>query len=157
MAKPAEKLAVSLDLLRKLQEAGLVAIKASMLSRTHRERLLANGFIKEVFKGWYMLSPPDEHPGDSTSWYHSYWLFCAQFLSDKYHETWCISPEQSLLLHAGNWTVPAQLVIRSPQATQEVIPGLSFLLKKERLTCKYWRGQALTRILSHLHNFSVIL
>jgi hypothetical protein len=117
MATPAEKLAVSLDMLRKLQETGLVAIKASMISRTHRERLLDNGFIREVFKGWYMMSPPDAQQGDSTSWYQSYWPFCAQFLKDKYKNNWCISPEQSLLLHAGNWTVPEQLIIRSPKAT----------------------------------------
>lgn len=79
MSTPAEKLAVSLDSLRKLQQAGSVAIKASQLSRTHRERLLDNGFIKEVFKGWYMVSPPDIQQGDSTSWYQSYWPFCAQF------------------------------------------------------------------------------
>jgi len=116
MATPAERLATSLNALRKLQEQGIVAIKTNALSRTNRERLLDNGFIKEVYKGWYMVTPPTETKGDSTSWYSSYWNFCAQLLADMYGKNWCISAEQSLLLHAGNWTVPQQMIIKSPQA-----------------------------------------
>jgi len=114
MATPSEKLAESLDVLKQLQDNGIVAIKSSILSRTHRERLVENGFIKEVYLGWYMIVPPNEKDGDSTSWYSSYWTFCAQLLEDKYGQNWYISPEQSLLLHAGNWTIPQQLIIRSP-------------------------------------------
>lgn len=117
MATPSEKLAESLDILRELQENGVVAIKSSAISRTHRERLLENKFIKEVFKGWYIQTPHDERPGDSTSWYSSYWGFCSQLLEDRYGKDWCISPEQSLLLHAGNWTVPQQLIIKSPKGS----------------------------------------
>ena len=43
MATPSQKLADSLDVLRQLQESGVVAIKSDALSRTHRERLLENG------------------------------------------------------------------------------------------------------------------
>ena len=116
MATPAEKLADSLDVLKTLLEKGVVAINTEALSRTHRERLMDNGFIKEVYKGWYIMVPPNETKGDSTSWYSSYWDFCAQLLEDKYGKDWCMSPEQSLLLHAGNRTVPGQLVVRSPKA-----------------------------------------
>jgi len=117
MATPAEKLAESLEALRALQEEGIIAIKTDSLTRTHRERLLATGFIKEVYKGWYMVVPPNETKGDSTSWYSSYWQFCSQVLEDMYAENWCISPEQSILIHAGNWTVPQQLIIKSPAAS----------------------------------------
>jgi fido (protein-threonine AMPylation protein) len=117
MATPSEKLAESLEVLRQLQERGAVAIKSDMLSRTHKERLVENGFIKEVYKGWYISAPPNETKGDSTSWYSSYWNFCAQLITDKYKENWCISPEQSLLIHAGNWTIPQQLIIKSPESS----------------------------------------
>jgi hypothetical protein len=117
MATPAKKLAESLEVLRTLQEEGMVAIKTDSLTRTHRERLLTNGFIKEVYKGWYMIVPPNEARGDTTSWYSSYWQFCSQVLEDMYDENWCISPEQSLLIHAGNWTVPQQLIVKSPAAS----------------------------------------
>jgi len=57
MAKLPEKLAQSLEILRKLQTAeGAGAIRARDLSRTHRERLLRNGFLREVIKGWYIQS-----------------------------------------------------------------------------------------------------
>ena len=116
MATPSEKLADSLDELKKLQDHGKVAIQSEELSRTHRERLVENGFLKEVMRGWYIPSQPNERPGDSTSWYSNFWHFCSSFLNEKYKENWCISAEQSLQLHAGNWTVPVQLIIKSPDA-----------------------------------------
>ncbi|MFZ2784705.1 MAG: Fic family protein [Sediminibacterium sp.] len=117
MATPANKLAEALKALHSLQEQGVVAIKSNSLTRVVRERLLTNGFIKEVYKGVYMIKPPDELPGDSTSWYHSFWKFASQLLEEKYQNDWYISPEQSLLIHSGNWTVPTQLVIKSQKAT----------------------------------------
>jgi len=120
MAIPSEKLAASLDGLRKLQGQGLVAIRTRDLTRTHRERLLANGFLREVMKGWYIPSRPDEAPGDSTAWYASFWSFCAAYLRERFGEDWCLSPEQSLLLHAGNRTVPRQLLVRSPKAQNNI-------------------------------------
>ena len=120
MAIPSEKLAASLDGLRKLQGQGLAAIRTRDLTRTHRERLLANGFLREVMKGWYIPSRPDEAPGDSTAWYASFWSFCAAYLRERFGEDWCLSPEQSLLLHAGNRTVPRQLLVRSPKAQNNI-------------------------------------
>lgn len=116
MATPSEKLAESLSVLRELQQSGRVAIHTSAISRTHRARLSENGFLKEVYQGWYIAVAPNEGKGDSTSWYSSFWVFCAQYLEDKYKTNWCISPEQSLLLHAGNWTIPTQLITKSPDA-----------------------------------------
>jgi hypothetical protein len=69
MARPPEKLAQSFEILRKLQTAERAgAIRARDLSRTHRERLLRNGFLQEVIKGWYIPSRPDEVKGESTAW-----------------------------------------------------------------------------------------
>ncbi len=115
MAKPQEKLAESLEALRKLQEQGIVAVRSRDLSRTHRERLQSNGFLKKVMKGWYIPSRPDEAPGDSTAWYASFWDFCAAYLRVRFENNWCLSPEQSLSLHTGNRTVPTQLLVRSPK------------------------------------------
>lgn len=115
MAAPADKLAESLAILRDLQERGGLAIRTGGLSRTHRERLLATGFIREVMKGWYVPSRPDEPAGESTSWYASFWDFCAAYLSERFGEQWCLSPEQSISLHTGEWTVPKQLLVRSPK------------------------------------------
>jgi hypothetical protein len=115
MATPGEKLAESLEKLKELQDKGIVGIKANDFSRVHRERLLANGFIREVVRGWYISVPQDEQQGDSTSWFTSFWEFCATYLADRYGEEYCISAEQSILFYAGNNSVPHQLIIRSPK------------------------------------------
>lgn len=59
MASSLEKLAASLEVLRILQDQGKISIKNSELTRTHRERLLKNGFIQKVYSGWYIISSPD--------------------------------------------------------------------------------------------------
>jgi hypothetical protein len=115
MAKPQEKLAESLDVLKKLQDQGVVAIRAADLSRAHRERLLKNGFLQEIMKGWYIAARPDAAAGESTAWYASFWAFCAAYLRERFGKDWCLSPEHSLSLRTGNLTLPPQLVVRTPK------------------------------------------
>lgn len=115
MATPQEKLVDSLKVLTALQDKGTVAIRAADLSRTHRERLVKNGFLQEVMKGWYIPSSPNAERGETTAWHASFWDFCASYLTERFGKEWCIAPEQSLSLHAGNRTVPPQLFIRSPK------------------------------------------
>ena len=121
MATPSEKLADSLEILHGLQNAnGAAAIRARDITRTHRERLLKHGFLEEVIKGWYIPSRPDEVKGESTAWYASFWRFAAVYLEMRFGKNWSLSPEQSLSLHAGNWTVPRQLAVRSPRGRNNV-------------------------------------
>jgi hypothetical protein len=115
MATPAEKLAASLEILQQLQEGGKVAIRSTELTRVHRERLQKAGFLQEVMKGWYIPVRPDDQVGESTAWYTCFWDFCASYLQERFGDNWCLSPEQSLLLHTGNRTVPCQLVVRTPK------------------------------------------
>ena len=124
MAPPSEKLAGSLDVLRSLQERDVVAVRAADLTRTHRERLVRHGFLLPVMKGWYVVGAPDRGAGDSTAWYGSFWRFCAEYLSARLGAAWCVSPEQSVALHAGNRTVPEQLLVRAPRARNRVTPLL---------------------------------
>ncbi|MEW8008986.1 MAG: Fic family protein [Candidatus Thiodiazotropha endolucinida] len=120
MAKPSEKLAESLEALHELQAQGTVAIRSADLSRTHRERLLRNGFLQEVIKGWYVPTRPDETAGESTAWYAAFWPFCAAYLQHLKGNDWCLSPEQSLSIHAENWTVPRQLLVRAIKARNNI-------------------------------------
>ena len=122
MASPQEKLAESLHTLRALQKRNRVAIRARDLSRTHRERLIRSGFLQQVIKGWYIPSSPDDAPGDSTAWYAAFWDFCGAYLSERFDTEWCLSPAQSLSLHAGNRTVPAQLIVRAPKGANKPTP-----------------------------------
>ena len=120
MATPSEKLAHALEQLKHLQEHGTIAIQAKQLTRSHRECLIKNGFLEEVIKGWYIPTRPDEIRGESTAWYASFWGFCASYLKHRFQNDWCLSPEQSLLLHAENWTVPKQLFVRSSKGNNKL-------------------------------------
>lgn len=122
MGTPGEKLAASLKVLKKLQDKGIVAIKSRRISRVHRERLLKNGFLREAVKGWYIAVPANESTGDSTSWYASYWAFCAEYLTDRYANTYCLSADQSLQIQAGNSSIPKQLIIRSLSGPNGITP-----------------------------------
>lgn len=115
MATPSEKLADSLRVLKALQNEGATAIRSANLSRAHRERLVRNGFLQEVMKGWYIPARPDRSAGDSTAWYTSYWDFCAAYLEHRFGDRWCLSPDHSLALHVGNRTVPQQLLVHTPR------------------------------------------
>jgi len=115
MASPSDNLAKSLSLLTALQDEGKTAIRASDLTRIHRERLVKNSFLEEVMKGWYVPTRPDDTAGESTAWYASFWRFCADYLKTRFGDEWCLNPEQSISIHAGDWTVPRQLRVRSPR------------------------------------------
>jgi hypothetical protein len=119
MATPADKLAQSLAALKALQDDSVAAIRARQLSRLDRERLLKNGFIREVMKGWYIPSRPDEPAGESTAWYASFWAFSAAYLTARFSKAWCLSAEQSIALHTGNWTVPRQLLVRASKGSNK--------------------------------------
>ncbi len=120
MTVAAKKLAASLEALETLQAGGVIAVRSADLSRTHRERLMKAGFLKEVMKGWYIPSRPEETVGESTAWYASYWGFCAQYLNERFGKKWSLSPEQSLMLHAGDTMVPRQLLVRALRARNKL-------------------------------------
>lgn len=120
MASPHKKLAESLEVLQALQARGVVAVRSADLTRTHRERLVKNGFLQQVMKGWYIPVHPDGLTGESSGWYASFWGFCAAYLKERFGTNWSLSPEQSLLLHVGNMTVPRQLLVRSPKARNKI-------------------------------------
>lgn len=121
MAAPHEKLAEALATLQVLQKGGRRVVQSSELSRAHRERLLANGFLQEVMKGWLISSSPGARPGDSTPWYASFWEFCARYCGQRFGDAWHLSPDQSLLLLAENTVIPRQVVVYSPKGTNHNI------------------------------------
>lgn len=122
MPSPSVNFAASLDALKRIQDQGRVAVRTSDLTRPHRERLLKGGFLKEVMKGWYIPARPDDAPGESTGWYASFWHFCADYLEARFEDDWYLSPEQSIALHIGDWTVPRQLLVRTPRGDNKPTP-----------------------------------
>jgi hypothetical protein len=122
VATPSKNLAASLEVLKSLQDQRIVAIRTSHLTRTHRERLLKNAFIREVVKGWCIAARPEDVPGESTAWYTSFWAFCADYLKERFGTKWCLSPEQSPTLFTGDWTVPKQVLVRAPKGGNKPLP-----------------------------------
>ena len=115
MASPQEKLADALEALKALQAKGVVAVRSFDLSRIHRERLVRNGHLEQVMKGWYIPARPEGRTGESTAWYASFWDFCAVYFEERFGDRWCLSAEQSLFVHAGQRSVPRQLLVRAPK------------------------------------------
>ena len=140
MATPNEKLASSLAKLKKLQKDRRRVFRSSALSRAHRERLVKNGFLREVMKGWLISSSPAADPGDTTPWYASFWEFCAGYCAERFGDQWHLSPEQSLLLHAEDTVIPEQVVIYTPKGTNNTVQllfGMSLYdLKQKEMPAK---------------------
>jgi fido (protein-threonine AMPylation protein) len=121
MAAPNEKLAESLDVLKALQGGRRRVFRSDELTRVHRERLIENGFLQEVIKGWVISSSPGARAGDSTPWYASFWEFCARYCDERFGREWHLSPEQSLWLQGERTVIPDQVVVNSPKGTNNKV------------------------------------
>jgi hypothetical protein len=122
MAAPNARLATSLTALQDAQRSGRRVFGSQEFTRIHRERLIENGFLQEVIKGWLISTSPEVAPGETTQWYASFWEFCASYSEERFGDEWYLSPEQSLMLHAENTVVPTQVIIHSPRATNNKVP-----------------------------------
>lgn len=116
MATLAEKMAASLEILKNLQDKTpcVVLHGTNEIGRTHLTRLLDNGWLQEVMKGWYIAAKPGRE-GDTTVWYTSFWCFIAKYANIRLGEQWCLTAEQSLDLYSGKTVVPTQAIIKSPK------------------------------------------
>lgn len=118
---PHEKLAAALAKLRDLQVDGRRVFQSDEFARVCRKRLITQGFLREVIKGWLISSSPGTSQGDTTPWYASFWEFCSRYCDSRFGNAWHLSPEQSLLLHAENTVIPTQVVIYSPKGTNNTV------------------------------------
>lgn len=121
MTKPHQKLADSLDVLKKLQDDGRRVFQSKEFTRAHRERLAKNGFLQDVMKGWLISANPNERAGDTTPWYASFWEFCSYYCRERFGQAWHLSPDQSLLIQAGHTVIPNQVIIYSPKGTNNTV------------------------------------
>ncbi len=125
MSNHKDKLAASLEILRGLRNKAV--IRSSDLTRTHRERLVKQGLLVPVLKGWYLKSRPGKNFEDS------FWEFCAAYLHERFGKNWSLSPEQSIFLHLGKKTSPKQLMVRAPRArNKETLLPFNFSIFETR-------------------------
>lgn len=122
MAQAGDKLATALERLHALQLEGRRVFRAAEFSRTTRDRLIAAGYLLSPIRGWLVASSPVALlPGESTPWYTSFWEFCAAYSHARFGQDWHLSAEQSLLLLTENWTIPRQVVVCSPSASNNSV------------------------------------
>lgn len=121
MATPSEKLADSLAQLREIQSAGSRIVRSADISRGHRDRLVRNGFLSPIIRGWYVSTNPDTLDGESTPWYSAFWEFCREYCTDRYSDQWHLAPEASLLVSSGNTVVPKQVIVYAAGASNRLI------------------------------------
>lgn len=67
--------------------------------------------------GWLISAAPGDEADQSTQWYASFWEFCSRYCEARFGAAWHLSPGQSLLLHAENAVLPAQVVVYSPEGS----------------------------------------
>jgi hypothetical protein len=117
-----EKLAEALSELRARQGDEKKRIfKSSDFDRASKDRLLTAGYLKEVLNGWLMITAPDAKPGDTVSWYSSYWEFVREYLNERFGKDWILSPESSIPLLAENLNVPTQTVVQAPTGSNRPV------------------------------------
>ncbi len=121
MATNKSKLADALSALHKLQKGGRSVFRSTELSRLHRERLLRQGYLRKVMKGWLLSSGPGTAEGDSTPWFASFWEFVSLYCEDRLGPTWHLAAESSLLIHVEDFAIPRQLLVHSPKAGNKPI------------------------------------
>lgn len=124
MASPHVKLSNSMEVLKAVQDAAgpiIELAKHPALTRVHRERLQEQGFISQVIPGWYIANRPDEPPGSSTFWYANLDNFVAAYATSRFGARWQTSAELSLLRHSGETGAIKQLVVHSPEASNQVL------------------------------------
>jgi len=122
MASPNEKLAQSLAEMALLQKQGARVIRSSLLSRTHRERLVKAGFLEEVLKGWYLPRHPADLLGGTAAWFTGMRNFISGYCDERFGNDWHLSPEQSLQLLSGERALPLQLQIWTKGGNNQLVP-----------------------------------
>lgn len=129
--KPHQLLAESLKTAKSIASDSI--IQTEKLSRVHRERLEDAGCLTKIVSGWYLLTSPDAG-GESTAWYGGFWAFLKHYLSHRFGNEYCFSAESSLSLHAGDTTIPNQIIILTKKDSNtaiDLLHGTSIFLRTD--------------------------
>lgn len=115
------KMVAALKLLKKLQDKRNGVVETSDLPEEYRSLLVTTGFLRQVSKGWYVRGNPTDSPGDSTSWYASFWPFLSGYLRKRFAKRYCLNPEASLLLQTGGTVIPRQVIAVTKESGNSVL------------------------------------
>lgn len=115
------KMVAALKLLKKLQDKHSGVVESTDLPEESRSLLVSTGFLRQVSKGWYVCSNPTDGPGDSTSWYASFWSFLSGYLRKRFGKRYCLNPDASLLLQTGSTAIPPQVTAVTKESGSSVL------------------------------------
>lgn len=134
VAHPGQRnLADGLKRMRELQMQDHRVFKTSEFKRRQREALESAGFLRRVIKGWYIAARPGERPGDTTAWNASFRDFIGRYCDERFGERWYLSPDISVMVHAGVTVLPRQVTVIADSAQRnivELLGGNSILDRK---------------------------
>lgn len=119
--KPADILADALE------EASNAAVNHIVNSKhllgTNRTRLIKQGYLKPIIRGWYLLDADltVTETGNSVLWQECYWDFIAQYLQERLADQYIVSPEQSLDILTGGNLCPTQLLVSNLSKKNDIV------------------------------------
>ncbi len=136
-------------------------VSASDLDRRYREILVKGNYLREIIKGWYLLTTL-EGEGESTAWFGGFWAFLKLYLTKRFGaDGFCLSAESSLNVHAGDTIVPRQLIVLTQKASNTKISlphDTSVLLLMDRKNfpndTEEWKGVRIMSLASALCRLS---
>jgi len=102
-------LAAALTRVRQISRDDIV--RSQDVSRGDRELLVSRNWLREIIRGWYLLTTPEAMPGDTVIWHSSFWAFVAAYFGERFGRRYCLSAEASLNLWSGAMGTPKQLTV----------------------------------------------
>jgi hypothetical protein len=129
------RLAVALKVLQAHQQQGKTILRSSDFEAAAR-RVLANaGFLRQVTRGWYLVTRPGEGPGNTTPWYAARQDFLAAYCTERFADDWHLDAGASLQVHAAATHLNKQVIVWASAGannTLELPDGCSLLDYKPR-------------------------
>jgi hypothetical protein len=108
---PSPDTALAAALARVRQIARDDIVRSQDVSRGDREHLVSRNWLREIIRGWYLLTTPEAKPGDTVIWHSSFWAFVGAYIGERFGRRYCLSAEASLDLWSGAMRTPKQLTI----------------------------------------------
>lgn len=99
----------------------IAVINTRDVARNDRKILVDRGLLLEIVKGWYLVCQTNDEQGHRDTWIKSYWQFCQKYLDHRFGQDWCLSANNSLLLHAKNQNPPIQTVVSARGANNRTV------------------------------------
>jgi Fic/DOC family len=109
--RPTPDAALAAALSRARQAARDDIVRSQDISRGDRELLASRKWLREIIRGWYLLTTSEAQEGDTVIWHSSFWAFVGAYFRERFGRRYCLSAEASLDLWSGAMGTPTQLTV----------------------------------------------